>query len=90
MRCYDIPGILKVEDGDNGLTRALLASPRAEAEIFLHGAHITRWIPAGRRPVLFTSSRSMYAPGKPIRGGVRCADPAILQMRDAAEKKSNP
>ena len=70
MRCYDIPGILKVEDGDNGLTRALLASPRAEAEIFLHGAHITRWIPAGRRPVLFISSRSMYAPGKPIRGGV--------------------
>jgi glucose-6-phosphate 1-epimerase len=70
MRCIEIPGALQVENDDNGLTRVLIATPQTEAEIFLHGAHITRWIPAGRRPVLFTSSRSMYAPGKPIRGGV--------------------
>jgi glucose-6-phosphate 1-epimerase len=70
MRCVEIPGALQIENDENGLTRALIDTPQTEAEVFLHGAHITRWIPAGRRPVLFTSSRSLYAPGKPIRGGV--------------------
>jgi glucose-6-phosphate 1-epimerase len=70
MAAIEIPGALQIENRDNGLTVALIDSPLAEAEVFLHGAHITRWTPTGQRPVLFTSSHSMFAPGKPIRGGV--------------------
>ena len=70
MGAVEIPGALQLEYDDDGLTRVLIDTPQAEAEIFLHGAHITRWVPAGQRPVLFTSSRSLFAPGKPIRGGV--------------------
>jgi glucose-6-phosphate 1-epimerase len=66
----EIPGALQLENRDNGLTLVLIDTPQAEAEIYLHGAHLTRWIPAGQRPVLFTSARSFFAPGKPIRGGV--------------------
>jgi glucose-6-phosphate 1-epimerase len=84
-----IPEALRFEDAGNGLTRALVATPQTEAEIYLHGAHVTRWIPRGQRPVLFTSSRSFFAPGKPIRGGVPVIFPwfgprAPAQMRDQA------
>jgi glucose-6-phosphate 1-epimerase len=48
----------------------LITTPESEAEIYTHGAHLTRWTPRGQRPVIFTSSRSLYEPGKAIRGGV--------------------
>jgi glucose-6-phosphate 1-epimerase len=67
---FAIAGALRFEDAPSGLTRAVIATPLAEAEIYLHGAHVTSWVPRGQRPVLFTSSRSLYVPGKPIRGGV--------------------
>ncbi len=47
-----------------------IATPLARAEIHLQGAHITKWVPTGQKPVLFLSSNSAFAPGKPIRGGV--------------------
>ncbi|MEP6717163.1 MAG: D-hexose-6-phosphate mutarotase, partial [Terriglobia bacterium] len=47
-----------------------ISNPAADAEVFLQGAHLTSWIPRGRKPVLFTSAHSFYEPGKPIRGGV--------------------
>jgi glucose-6-phosphate 1-epimerase len=60
-----------VDTGEGGLSRARVAGPRGEAEIYLQGAHVTRWQPRGAaRPVLFMSSRAVYAPGKAIRGGV--------------------
>src|SRR5579863_5527894 len=58
------------ETAPGGLTRAIIATPVAEATLYLHGAHITRWTPRGQQPVLFTSSRSLFEAGKPIRGGV--------------------
>ena len=60
-----------VDEGEGGLERARVTGPRAEAEIYLQGAHVTRWRPRlAPAPVLFVSSRAVYAPGKAIRGGV--------------------
>lgn len=67
---FDIPNALRFEEGSGGLMRAAIATPLAEAEVYLHGAHVTAWTPRGQRPVLFVSSRSLFAPGKAIRGGV--------------------
>lgn len=61
---------LRFEDTPGALTRAIISGPRAEGAVYLHGAHITSWTPRGQRPVLFTSSKSKYEPGAPIRGGV--------------------
>jgi len=47
-----------------------ISTPLAKAEVYLQGAHVAHWIPRGHRPVLFLSSKSAFAPGKPIRGGV--------------------
>lgn len=57
-------------DEANGLVRAHLDTPDATATIYLQGAHLTEWQPAGQQPVLYLSRRSDFAPGKPIRGGI--------------------
>jgi glucose-6-phosphate 1-epimerase len=69
-RRFEIPEVLRFEETSGGLARAMITTPEAEAEIYTQGAHLTRWTPRGQRPVLFTSSRSLYEPGKAIRGGV--------------------
>jgi len=59
-----------IDTGEGGLARVRVSGPRADAEVYLQGAHVTRWQPRGAQPVLFVSSRAVYAPGKAIRGGV--------------------
>jgi len=59
-----------VESGGGGLPCARVRSQPADAEIYLHGGHVTRWQPHGAAPVLFLSRRAVYAPGAAIRGGV--------------------
>jgi glucose-6-phosphate 1-epimerase len=70
MSKFDIPNALRIEDAPSGLVRAVISTPAAEANVYLQGAHVTHWVPRGQRPVLFVSSKSLFAPGKGIRGGV--------------------
>ncbi|HEX6371728.1 MAG TPA: hypothetical protein VF006_22595, partial [Longimicrobium sp.] len=42
----------------------------ATAEVYLHGAHVASWVPAGGTEALFVSRAATFAPGKAIRGGV--------------------
>jgi glucose-6-phosphate 1-epimerase len=67
---FDIPNSLRLEDGPGGLVRTTITTPAADAELYLQGAHITGWTPRGQRPALFLSSKSVFAAGKAIRGGV--------------------
>jgi len=66
---FKVPG-LHFEAGHGGLTKAVVATNVAAGEIYLHGAHVTSWQPAGHEPVLWMSRSSLFQPGKPIRGGV--------------------
>jgi len=66
----EIPGIARLATGPGGLPRYEITTPLAEAHIYLHGAHVTHFAPAGQRPVLFMSAQSWFQAGKPIRGGV--------------------
>jgi glucose-6-phosphate 1-epimerase len=67
---FDIPNAVRFESGPGGLERAIVSTAAVEGELYLHGAHVTRWTPRGQRPVLFLSSKSLFAPDKAIRGGV--------------------
>jgi glucose-6-phosphate 1-epimerase len=67
---YGNPGSARFEEGPKGLTRVVVETPQAEAQIYLHGAHVTHYQPRGDRPVLFMSQRSRFEPGVAIRGGV--------------------
>jgi D-hexose-6-phosphate mutarotase len=65
-----LPDSVRLEKGQGGLQRLVIHTAQADAEIYLHGAHVTQFQPKGQKPVLFMSSKSMFEPGKPIRGGV--------------------
>ena len=66
----EIPGIARLVTGLGGLPRYEITTPLAEAHIYLHGAHVAHYAPAGQPPLLFISEQSWFQPGKPIRGGV--------------------
>jgi glucose-6-phosphate 1-epimerase len=66
---FGLPGVLAFEESD-GLQRAVVTTPAASATIYLQGAHLTHWQPAGEEPVLFLGRKSAFQKGKAIRGGV--------------------
>lgn len=66
---FGLPDVLAFEQ-HGGLVRAGITLPGCRAEVYLQGAHLTQWQPAGTGPVLFLSAQSEFAPGKAIRGGV--------------------
>jgi glucose-6-phosphate 1-epimerase len=79
---FGMPGVLAFEKTASGLVVAHVTAPAAETTIYLQGAHLTHWKPAGQAPVLFLSSRSDLVPGKPIRGGVPIIFPWFGERSD--------
>ena len=60
-----------LQPGKGNMPKLILNAPDgAHAEIYLHGAHLTSWIPAGGSEMLFLSPRADFQPGAAIRGGV--------------------
>jgi glucose-6-phosphate 1-epimerase len=70
LRRWEIPGLARFANGPGEMVRLEVTSRLAEAHVYLHGAHITHYRPAGQSAVIFTSEESKYAPDKAIRGGV--------------------
>lgn len=66
---FPSPGVT-IDHDTHGLTHVALTTRAATARLYLQGAHVTHYQPTGAAPVLFVSDRSLFAPGKPIRGGV--------------------
>ena len=66
---FGIPGSLVFEQHGE-LTRAVVTTPAVSATVYLQGAHLAEWQPAGEQPVLFMSGASAFKKGKAIRGGV--------------------
>lgn len=52
----------------------------AVAEVHAQGAHVTSWQPADGTERLFLSSRSVFAPGAAIRGGVPVIFPQFADL----------
>ncbi len=77
-----LPDGVRMEDGHGGLRRVAIRAAQAEAEIYLHGAHVTQFQPHGQKPVLFMSGKSWFEPGKPIRGGVPICFPWFGARQD--------
>lgn len=53
-----------------GLVRLNIATHAATATIFLQGAHLAAWQPAGEAPTIYLTRKSPLEAGKPLRGGV--------------------
>lgn len=69
-RRFEIAGIARVIEGNGGLLKVSVTLPDAAGEIYLQGAHVTAWKPAGAVEVLFVSAKSHWENRAAIRGGV--------------------
>ncbi len=69
-RQLGIPGVARVSEGSGGLARVQITGAFGEGEMYLHGAHVTSWKPAGNDEVLFISTKSRWQEGLAIRGGI--------------------
>lgn len=83
MTASVLPPTVTVDDGGEGLTRVLVDSPAAAGAVWLHGATVTSWRPAGSAyDVVFVSPRSRYAATAAIRGGIPLCAPWFGPGRD--------
>lgn len=67
--------------GQNGLPKLVLSHDSGStAEIYLHGAHITSWKPAGGAEALFLSRAAQFQSDKSIRGGIPVVFPQFADL----------
>jgi glucose-6-phosphate 1-epimerase len=79
---FAIPGIATLVAGQGNLPKVRITAPAASAEIYLHGAHLTSWQPAGAEEVIFLSSQSRWEEGRAIRGGIPVCFPWFRAKAD--------
>ncbi|MBC7551580.1 MAG: D-hexose-6-phosphate mutarotase [Cellulomonas sp.] len=65
-----LPPSVQVGPGEGGHPVVRVTGRAGSAEIYLHGAHVTAWAPAGADPVLWMSGSSRFVADAPLRGGV--------------------
>ncbi|CAN7122111.1 unnamed protein product [Brassica rapa subsp. narinosa] len=57
--------------GINGLDKIVLRECRSRsAEVYLYGGHVTSWKNENGEELLYLSSKAIFKPPKPIRGGI--------------------
>ncbi len=81
-RRFGIPGMAEIVAGNGGLAKVSMSSPLAAGEMYLHGAHVTSWKPAGAEEVFFVSSQSRWEDGQAIRGGIPICFPWFRAKSD--------
>jgi glucose-6-phosphate 1-epimerase len=81
-RRFGVPGVAQIVEGNGGLAKVHVTAANATGEIYLHGAHVTSWIPEGAEEVLFLSSQSQWKAGHAIRGGVPVCFPWFANKAD--------
>jgi glucose-6-phosphate 1-epimerase len=73
---------LRFELDPHGMERAVIHTELAKAIIYVNGAHVTHYQRIGERPILFLSSKSNWAPGRAIRGGIPIIYPWFGPKKD--------
>jgi glucose-6-phosphate 1-epimerase len=84
-RGFGIPGVAQIVEGNGGLAKVHVTTAQTRGEIYLHGAHVTSWIPRATEEVLFLSSQSQWKAGRAIRGGVPICFPWFANKADDGE-----
>jgi len=79
---FGIPGVARICKGNGGLPLIQITGSRAEGEMYLHGAQVTSWKPAGYDQVLFLSTKSRWQEGHAIRGGIPICFPWFRAKAD--------
>ncbi len=69
-KSLETPGKVTFLDGQGELPMLEVSTRWADAEIYLHGAHVTGFQKRREPPLLFMSQCSRFESGHPIRGGI--------------------
>lgn len=80
-----LPSGVQILEGNGGLPKIQIHTASADAEIYLHGAQVTSWRPAGTDEVLFVSEKSRWEDGRAIRGGIPVCFPWFRAKADDAK-----
>jgi glucose-6-phosphate 1-epimerase len=80
---FGITGVLEFVRTRHGLVKAAISLYGMVGELYLQGAQVTAWRLRDERPVLFTSPKSAFAPGRAIRGGIPIIFPWFGPSRHA-------
>ena len=86
---FAVAEVAKITAGKGGLPRVSVNTPAATAEIYLHGAQVTSWRPAGGEEVIFLSGQSQWEPGRAIRGGIPVCFPWFRNKADDPKAPSH-
>lgn len=78
-----------LESGRGGMDVVKARTEAAEADIYVFGAHVTHWQPAGQSPVLFVSDRAVFDGKKAIRGGVPVCFPWFADHKPSPESPAH-
>jgi glucose-6-phosphate 1-epimerase len=81
-RRFELPEIASVVTGNAGLVKVRITTALAAAEIYLHGAQVTSWKPAGAEEAIFLSEHSYWQGGRAIRGGIPICFPWFRAKAD--------
>ncbi|XP_076947741.1 putative glucose-6-phosphate 1-epimerase [Bidens hawaiensis] len=76
-----------VTKGANGLEKLILRQLHGSSvetfsflQVYLYGAHVTSWKTEQREELLFVSSKAIFKPPKPIRGGIPICFPQFSNL----------
>jgi glucose-6-phosphate 1-epimerase len=86
---FTIPGVAQIVEGNGGFPRVLIETKTTRAEIYLYGAQVTSWKPAGADEVLFVSGKSYWETGRAIRGGIPLCFPWFRAKADDSHAPSH-
>jgi glucose-6-phosphate 1-epimerase len=88
-RRFAIGGIAQVVPGEGGLPKVRINTPQAQGEMYLHGAQVTSWKPAGTEEVIFLSKQAQWHEGIAIRGGIPICFPWFRAKTDDPKAPSH-
>jgi tagaturonate reductase len=65
-----LPSGIRLVTARGDLPAVEVSLPAATALVYLHGAHVAEWTPAGQKPVLWMSESGAFTPTAALRGGI--------------------
>lgn len=70
MKKFEIERILTFKKSTEGLTKIIINNEFSEAEIYLHGGHLTHFKPKGKEQLIFDGRESRVTPPKSVHAGI--------------------
>jgi len=70
LKSMEINPVVKIETSNLGLRKIVISSELADAEIYLHGAHLTHFQPKGEDPLIFDATQSKVIPPHSVHAGI--------------------